>query len=176
MIAFLKSDLGRTLLGVLAAAALLLGAYSFGHSAGYDTGHKAGYASRQPEVDHLNQNVMALSKLINDERLATHAKAQEVEHDAAEAAIKTETFLQQQIRARDKIIHDYEKAVPISVQESCGLSVETVRAINKIIDSVNGEQDETKADTGLGVPGSGATTDPDKHNGVRPQPSAQTSG
>lgn len=143
MIAFLKSGLGRYLLEGLALGAVLFGAYSFGHSNGYDSGHKAGYESRNTEVSHLNDNVIALSKLIDTERKQQFEKLQDVQATAAEAAIKTETRLQTQIRARDQVIANYSKTVPTTVQQQCGLSIETVRAINQLIDKVNGEPNET---------------------------------
>jgi hypothetical protein len=90
----------------------------------------------------LNDNVIALSNLINKERLAVAAKAKEVAQEAADAAVATQEKLSRKIRDQQKIIDDYKSAVPPSVRESCGLSIETVRAINKIIDNINEVQND----------------------------------
>jgi len=146
MLEWLATKTGMYVMAGIGAALLLLGAYTLGSSHGYASGYDSGYAkgqkSRQQEVDHLKDNVSALTKTINDERLATATKLQAVEHDATERALKTQSTLTRQITERDQIIKRYEKTVPVKVQESCGLSVETVEAINQLIDKANGVQNE----------------------------------
>lgn len=140
---FFGTDLGKGLLLVGAAVLLFGSVYTVGRSHGYsegrDDGYKSGYSARTPEVNHLQENVATLTKKINDNTKAVADKVQEVQKAAAEAAIATETKLNRKIRDRDQIIADYAKSVPPAVQAKCGLSIESVDAINKLIDNANEE-------------------------------------
>lgn len=117
-------------------------AYSHGHTSGYASGFTAGQNSRDKEVTHLQENVAALTKIINDERKAQADKIKKVEAKAADAAVETAKRLGQEIRARDTIISSYRADVKPEIQQHCGLSVETVRAINALIQNVNEEHNE----------------------------------
>jgi hypothetical protein len=167
---FFGTDLGKGLLLVGAAVLLLGSVYTVGRSHGYnsgrDDGYKSGYASRNVEVGHLQENVAALTKKINDNTKAVADKVQEVQEEAAEAAIARETKLNQKIRDRDKIIADYAKFVPPTVQAKCGLSIETVDAINKLIDNAN---EETGADR-RPDPSPGSPPDDPNHNDTEVKP------
>lgn len=157
---FFSSSAGWVTLAL--AAALGIGAYSYGHANGYETGHTKGYTeghdSRDKEVSHLQDNVAGLTKIINDDRKAQAAKIKEVEKGAADQAVATEKRLGQQIRARDAIIASYRAEVKPEIQQHCGLSIETVRAINALIQNANEEQNEVPV---LPSPGSsGDSADP----------------
>lgn len=144
---FFGSPLGRAFLTFAAAGAVLGSAYVLGHSAGklkgLDEGFRDGRAARQQEVDHLKDNVAVLTKTINDERKAVSDKVKQVEADATERAMQTQERLHSQLRARDQIIQNYERMTPVEVQQSCGLSIETVQAINQLIDKANGDSNES---------------------------------
>lgn len=130
-------------------AALAIGAYSYGHSNGYDSGIDTGYTngqkSRDKEVEHLQDNVAGLTDTINDQRKAVAEKIKKVEAAAADRAVETTKVLNQQIRARDQIIASYKETVPAEVQQHCALSIETVRAVNALIQNVNEDTNEVPA-------------------------------
>lgn len=142
---FFSSSAGWVTLAL--AAALGISAYSYGHANGYETGHTKGYTeghdSRNEEVAHLQDNVAGLTKIINDDRKAQAAKIKEVEKGAADQAVATEKRLGQQIRARDAIIASYRADVKPEIQQHCALSIETVRAINALIQNANEDPNET---------------------------------
>jgi hypothetical protein len=144
---FFSSSAGWILLALVFA--LGLGAYSWGHADGYASGHTKGFTdgrtSRNEEVDHLKDNVSGLTALVNTERKAVADKIKAVQKDAANQAVETVKDLNQQIRARDKIISDYRASVEPKIQQHCGLSIETVQAINALIENVNEEPNETPA-------------------------------
>lgn len=175
---FFSTDLGKGLLILVGIILVVLAAFWAGHSQGYSSGHdegfKAGYASRNQEVTDLKADKAALVKTINDDRKAQSTKIKDVETTAANAALKTEQQFNKKLRERDRIISDYEKSVPTAIQEKCGLDVETVRAINKLIDNVNGVQDETPNPTPSATPGSGGLDVPG--SGMRQPGSTQADG
>lgn len=157
---FFSSSSGWVTLALIAA--LGIGAYSYGHANGYETGHTKGYTeghdSRNDEVQHLKDNVAALTKIINDDREAQAAKIKKVEEVAANQAVETAKRLSQQIRARGMIIASYKADVKPEIQQHCGLSVETVQAINALIETVNEEPNESPASPN--PPDSGSSADP----------------
>jgi hypothetical protein len=122
---------------VIGTGALLVSIYSAGHSAGYARGHAAGvqsgHDSRDLEVTGLKADISTLAQAIKLERETQAKKVSEVQTQAAEDAIKTQQFLAQQVRQRDQVIQQYKDAVPLEIQTHCALSVETVRAINRLI-------------------------------------------
>lgn len=142
------------------AAALCIGSYSYGHAGGYTSGHTKGFtegrASRNEEVSHLKDNVAALTQTVNDERKAQAEKIKAVQKAAADQAVETEKHLSLQIRARDQIIASYKVSVRPEIQQHCGLSIETVHAINALIQNVNEEPDETPS--ALPAPPDGSLT------------------
>lgn len=123
---------------IAGAVALLIGTYYAGHSAGYARGNTAGIhigqTSRDLEVAGLKENVTTLAGTIKLEREAQAKKIAEVQTQAADDAIQTQQFLAQQVRQRDQVIQRYKDTVPMTTQTHCALSVETVRAINQLID------------------------------------------
>lgn len=141
--AFFATKLGRTLLigGSLAVAGGL--AYwsgsNHGYASGNSAGFKAGYASRNTEVADLESKVTVLTTTINDERKAVAKKIDEVQAAATADALKTQKELSQQIRNRDAIITNYKSTVPLEKQNECAVSLETVKAINALINSANKE-------------------------------------
>lgn len=157
---FFSSSAGWVTLALIAAFGL--GAYSYGHANGYADGHTKGFTeghdSRNEEVSHLQDNVAGLTKVINDERKAQAKKIKDVQDEASNTAVATEKRLGQQIRARDQIIASYKADVKPEIQQHCALSVETVRAINALIQTVNEESDEIPASPT--PPDSGSSADP----------------
>ena len=141
---FFSSSAGWTSLALVAA--LGIGAYSWGHSDGYASGHTKGYTaghdSRNEEVSHLKDNVAGLTDIINVDREVQAKKIKEVEKAAADKAVDTAKLLNQKIRDRDKIIASYHADVAPAVQQHCSLSIETVQAINALIQNVNEESNE----------------------------------
>lgn len=119
--------------------------YSKGSSSGYETGFTAGQNSRNDEVAGLETKVTVLTGMVNAKRDAEAKKIDKVEVAASDDAINTQKQLAQQVRERDKIIERYQKQTPTETKESCGLSIETVRAINLLIESAN---DETTPESG----------------------------
>src|SRR6478736_5393629 len=120
---FFTSDLGK---GVALVALVALGAtavYASGRAAGQVAGYNKGYTegknSRQPEVNHLQENVAALTATINNERQATATKVQTLQTNAANAAVATEQNFNKKLRERDQVISNYASKVPPQVQESC---------------------------------------------------------
>lgn len=132
-----------TILGVVA---LLFGVYTLGHSqghtSGYESGFTAGQKSRDVEVGHLNDNVKALTDIVNKQRTAQAEKVADVQKAAADDAVKTQKVMGQQIRQRDAIIQSYRDTVSKEIQNRCALSIETVKAINLLIDNANEDPDE----------------------------------
>ena len=141
--AFFATKLGRSLLigGALAVAGGL--AYWAGSNHGYSSGNtegfKSGYDSRNAEVADLDAKVTVLTSTINTERKAVADKIDKVQAEAAADAIKTQKELGLQIRTRDAIITSYKNTVPVEKQNECGISIETVKAINALINSANKE-------------------------------------
>lgn len=129
-------------------------AYVHGSQSGYKSGFTDGQKSRDKEVAELGATITALTKTINDERKAQDLKLKAVEKDAANAAVSTQQKLSQKIKERDVIIRNYQQQTPAVIKESCGLSIETVRAINLLIDSAN-EKAELPAPDSPAAPGSG---------------------
>lgn len=144
---FFSSSSGWVTLALIAA--LGIGSYSYGHANGYEAGHTKGFTegrdSRNNEVEHLKDNVAGLTKIVNDEREAQAKKIKDVEKKAADNAVATEKRLNVQIRARDQIIASYKANVKPEIQQHCGLSIETVKAINALIQNVNEESNEVPA-------------------------------
>jgi len=180
---FFSTSLGKSLLLVLAFALTVFAAFELGSSHGYSDGHTKGFnegrASRDPEVQHLQDNVVALSKLINDERLAQATKIDKLQSDAANQAVETSKKLNQQIRERDKIIQNYKNQVPPEIQQHCALSMETVQAINKLIDNANGVRNEgpVQGDTATDNSSSGPPVDsPHASNGGRTNTDSNNKG
>lgn len=126
-----------TIIFAVAFAVSVAFAYSHGHSSGYASGFTGGQKSRDAEVKDLGDKVTKLTEIINDDRKAQSKKIEDVQKDAANAAVATEKKLGQQVRERDAIIRNYQKTTSTVIQESCGLSLETVRAINLLIDNAN---------------------------------------
>lgn len=144
---FFGSSTGWVVLAL--GAALTLGSYSYGHTKGYTEGHAKGrtegYSSRNAEVSRLRDNVVGLTKVINDDRDAANKKIKDVEAKAADAAVETAKRLGTQLRQRDQIIAGYKATVKPETQQHCGLSIETVKTINELIKNVNEESNETPA-------------------------------
>lgn len=113
--------------------------YSKGSSSGHAAGFTDGQKSRDAEVAELNLKVTTLTGIINTKRDAESAKIDKVEVEASDAAINTQKELAQEIRERDRIIERYQSQTPVVVKEACGLSLETVQAINLLIESANDE-------------------------------------
>lgn len=148
---FFSTGLGKGLLVVSAVILAVVATYSLGSAHGYSKGHGTGFnegrQSRQLEVNHLQKNVAALTKLVNDERLATSVKVQSIQESASIEALVAQTKLQANIQQRDAIIAEYTSRVPEIVQKSCGLDLETVKAINKLIDNINEDRHEDNEST-----------------------------
>jgi len=157
---FFSTSAGWVTLALVAA--LGIASYSYGHAEGYTTGHTKGFTegrdSRDREVDHLKDNVAGLTTLINTERAANAAKIKTLEAQAADSAVATEKQLNQKIRARDAIIASYKADVKPEIQQHCGLSIDTVQAINALIQNVNEEPNEVPAP--LTPAGDGSAADP----------------
>lgn len=130
--------------------------YSMGSSNGHTSGFTDGQKSRDLEVADLNLKVTTLTAEINTKREAESTKIDKVEALASDAAVATQKDLAQERRERDAIIARYEKQTSPETKESCGLSIETVRAINLLIDSANDETTPTP-DSPDGVADSGDT-------------------
>lgn len=141
--AFFATKLGRSLLvsgGLAIAGGLAYWAGSnHGYASGNTAGFKSGYDSRNKEVADLDGKVTALTSTINAERKAVSEKIDKVQAEAAADAIKTQKELGLQIRTRDAIITSYKNTVPVEKQNECGISIETVKAINALINSANKE-------------------------------------
>lgn len=136
---FFGTPLGKDLLIGFAVVLLLAAVYTAGHHRGYDDGHSDGYTegvkSQKPVVDELKNKVAALTKVINDDREATAAKVKALEHDLSEATIELTAKQAEGKAKRDDIVHRYETSIPPVQQNACGLSVETVTAINALLDT-----------------------------------------
>ncbi len=141
---FFDSKLGRSVLIGLALLISMAAAYAVGSSHGYAEGHDkgftAGYDSRNTEVSHLQENVAALTKKINDDTKATNDKIAKIQEEAANAAVASQKKLAATEAKQQQIIDNYKATTPPEVQNKCALSKETVEAINLLIDSVNEEQ------------------------------------
>ncbi len=114
-------------------------AYAAGSNSGYADGFEAGKKSRDQEVSLLEGKVTTLVGLVNTKREAEATKIDKVEAEASDAAVDTQKKLAADLRERDAIIARYEARTPTVTKEACGLSVETVRAINQLIDNANDE-------------------------------------
>jgi|SRR6185503_9704169 len=142
--------------------------YSVGSLIGYERGHVAGQKSRNSEVKDLTDKVTALTGMVNSKREAEAKKIDKVESDAADAAVETQKQLAKELRARDKIIAEYEARTPPEVKVSCGLSIETVRAINLLIESANNETTSTAYATGSAASLPAAEPQPPLQEGATP--------
>jgi hypothetical protein len=148
------------ILFVVVLAASTSFAYVKGSTSGHDSGFTAGQKSRDTEVKGLSDKVTALTSEINTKRQATNDKIDKVENNAANDAVATQKQLTKQIRERDAIIAAYEKNTPTEVKESCGLSIETVRAINQLIDNANETPVPDTPTAGAPANGSPDSSDP----------------
>lgn len=140
---FFGTSKGRGLVLAVAIALTLVATYSLGHANGSTAGYTAGQKSRDAEVADLKAKVQTLTDKVNEKTRAENAKADRIQSQAADAAIQTQKQLTRQLRERDAIIQRYQAQTPTVIREACGLSIETVRVINQLIDNANNEKNQS---------------------------------
>lgn len=106
---------------VLVALAAAGAGFGYGHSTGFEAGEK----SKLPEI-------AALTKTINDERIATANKVSSLEQQAAKAATVITKEAEVRTVVKTQVITKYN-TVYRTVAEKPSLSTPTVNAVNEII-------------------------------------------
>lgn len=140
LIGVLWSSLGKYLLMALAVLAILFGVYMWGHSSGSADGYKKAWDTQQLTINKMTKND-------NNAKEAHNSQISQLEYSGAKQAADTDTQIASVTQTREQIIADYVKnhpqkiikvtsktgAVTQQLVPDCGLSLDSVLAVNAII-------------------------------------------
>lgn len=116
-------------LPIVGAAAVLFGAYEYGHSTGYTSGHNDGYQTA------WNTQQVTINKMVTAENAQAEANNKaisDVESQSFAAAFQNKALQVQLEEKRQTVVKNYVQANPVSSQ-ACGFDVPMVQAINELI-------------------------------------------